>query len=564
MQDELITTVLTGHLPFVLIASAVLALPLSWILLWRYRKAVSRIMMERAGLSGTPKPVPAKFASESFGDRTRSNKSRLNLQFVDTEQWECVADKRIWRESVTIARRVAWIYLLAGFVFALIIASAYLLAGIGNVVMMQLIVMCGVFFWPGLLVFNQVTTTTLRGASFSIAGYLAIFLIMNGIVVVRNPHMGFVDLLIVWATYNLPPTLLLLTFLGRRIRAVGPMVWMFMFAAITGSLIALSSVGASDVVLRFLTRLGNAVSLEATGIFLGILLVGFAVFSLLGWVVLKLVRTAYRSRLVSDQSLTIDTIILIFAMYYAINLAFDGIIWVFTGIVAFVCYSLLIRAAIKHVVLQSNKTKPLLVLRVFSLGKKSEDLFQAITQRWRYLGHVQLIAGPDLATATIEPHEFLTFLSGRLKQEFIHSDETLQQRLAMLETQQDFDGRFRINELFCYADTWKQALAALVNNQNTVLMDLRSFTTRKPGCIHELNALVQVVPLNRIILVVDHTTDLDFLSQILSAAWQHYHAKVDTADIESGNGSHTIKVCRLATAADPVKAVMPWLCAASN
>ncbi len=231
-----------------------------------------------------------------------------------------------------------------------------------------------------------------------------------------------------------------------------------------------------------------------------------------------------------------------------------------SGVVAFTVYNLIVRRGMKHGANQFSTVKPLLVLRVFSLRGKSKALFQAITQRWRYLGHVQLIAGPDLATATIEPHEFLTFLSGRLKQTFIHDENTLRQRLAALDIQKDFDGRFRINELFCYADTWKQALAALVKKQNTVLVDLRSFTARKPGCIHELNTLVRVVPLHRILLVVDETTDMDFLSQVLQEAWQRCRGK----NMADRTGGHVICVCKLAPSADPVKALLPGLCAVSQ
>ena len=546
-------TILTGQLPFILIVSAVLALPLSWLLLWRYRKAVSRIMSERVDQPVMPtEPEPVS---------VNHDESRLQLQFVDVDQRIDDTHKNMWHESTTIFRRVVCVYIFAGLVFALIMALSYLFSGIDDIVMMQLIVMCSIFFWPVVLVFNQVATTSIRKKLFISLCYFVIYLMVDGIVLARNPHMDFMALLFVWATYNLPPTLLLFAFLNRRIRAVGPMVWVFMFAAITGSLVAMGISGASEDTLVYLTQLGTAVSLDAAGIFVGILFVGFVIFSLLGWLLLRCVRFAYASMVISDQSLTVDSIMLIFAMYYAINLAFEGIIWMLSSVVAFVMYVLIVRAGVKYAFAGSFETMPLLVLRVFSLGKKSEALFQAITQRWRYLGHIQLIAGPDLATSTIEPHEFLTFLSGRLKQEFIHSAETLQQRLATLETQRDFDGRFRINELFCYADTWRQALAALVDKQNTVLMDLRSFTARKPGCIHELNTLVQVVPLNRIVLVIDQTTDVTFLSQVLHEAWMRN--RTGTAGIE-GNRHNTIKVCKLMANADPVKLIMPYLCEASE
>ena len=558
MHNDSLNTLLTGQLPFILIVSAALALPLSAVLLWRYRKAVSRIMSERASqlvkpFGEHPEPVLQAHVNSQAGE------SQLCLQFVDAEHCPDTG-KRLWREFSIMFRRAAGIHLFAGFIFALIMALAYVISGVHDIVMMQIVVMGYIFFWPAVIVFNLLTTTAITRVTFNIILYFIIFLIMNGIVLIRNPHMGFIDLFIVWSTYNLPPTLLLAAFLNHRIRAVGPMVWVFMFAAITGSLFAMGVTGASETLLNYFIQLGQAISLHASGIFVGILLAGFVVFSGLGWVLLRFLRQAYESRMISDQSLTVDSVMLIFAIYYAINLVFEDVLWFLSGITAFVVFSLTVRIGMKFADSNALRVRPLLVLRVFSLGKKSEALFQAIAQRWRYLGHVQLIAGPDLATATIEPHEFLTFLSGRLRQEFINGNETLRQRLATLETQKDFDRRFRINELFCFADTWKQALAALVDKQNTVLMDLRSFTARKPGCIHELNTLVRVVPLNRVLLVVDHTTDLEFLSQVLQQALRQSGKDVAA----NGPGNVMINVCRLSASTDPAKSLMPWLCAASE
>ena len=558
MQSDLLITLLTGQLPFILIVSAVLALPLSGALLWRYRRAVSLIMSDRVNQPVEPLDKYPEPALQIHG-YSQLDESQLRLQFVDASHYSD-AGKALWREFSTLFRRAAGVHLLAGFMFALIMALAYVISGIEEIVMMQIVVMGYIFFWPAVLVFNLLTTTVSKRIVFYILGYFIIFLMINGIVLIRNPHMGFADLFIVWATYNLPPTLLLIAFMNQRIRAVGPMVWVFMFAAITGSLFVMDMTGASELLLNFFIRLGEAVSLDTSGIFIGILLVGFVIFCGIGWMLLGLVRRAYESRVVSDQSLAVDSVILIFALYYAINLVFEDIIWFLSGLVAFSVFALTVRIGMRYVVANSFAAKPLLVLRVFSLGRKSEALFKAISQRWRYMGHVQLIAGPDLATATIEPHEFLTFLSGQLRQEFIHDNKTLQQRMATLETKKDFDGRFRINALFCFADTWRQALTALVGKQNTVLMDLRSFTARKTGCIHELNTLVSVVPLNRILLIVDHSTDLEFLSHVLQRAWQQSRSEVNA----TGNCDAVINVFRLSVSMDPAGALIPWVCAASE
>jgi hypothetical protein len=95
----------------------------------------------------------------------------------------------------------------------------------------------------------------------------------------------------------------------------------------------------------------------------------------------------------------------------------------------------------------------------------------------------------------------------------------LTRSLAERDRARDPDGRFRINNFFCHADSWQAAVPRLVENGEAVLMDLRSFSATNAGCIHELHYLVQNVPFGRCLLVVDHTTDAAFLKHTLTATW---------------------------------------------
>src|SRR6185437_14166550 len=126
---------------------------------------------------------------------------------------------------------------------------------------------------------------------------------------------------------------------------------------------------------------------------------------------------------------------------------------------------------------------------------------------------------PDLATATVEPHELLDFVGGRLQRRFITGPAALDQRLAETSLRPDPDCRFRVSNFFCHADTWQMALRRLTRNSDLVLMDLRGFTSTNKGCIFELNELLDAVRLERLLLVVDHTTDEVFLTQVLQQGW---------------------------------------------
>jgi hypothetical protein len=167
----------------------------------------------------------------------------------------------------------------------------------------------------------------------------------------------------------------------------------------------------------------------------------------------------------------------------------------------------------------TRESAQLLLLRVFSLGRRSERLFDALATHWRHVGNIRLIAGPDLATTTVEPHEFLGFLSGKLARRFIDGPETLDLRLSETERERDPDGRFRVSDFFCYDDTWQTVLSRLADESDAVLMDLRGFSPQNRGVTHEINELIDHVPLGRVVFVVDDTTDEGFLRQTVQEAW---------------------------------------------
>src|SRR5207248_2093380 len=123
------------------------------------------------------------------------------------------------------------------------------------------------------------------------------------------------------------------------------------------------------------------------------------------------------------------------------------------------------------------KPRTLLLLRVFALGTRSERLFDLLRAHWLRLGNISLIAGPDLITTTVEPHEFLDFLGGQLSRQFVRDRADLGRRISGMDTKIDPDGRFRVNEFFCRADTWQITMRELAACSDAVLMDLRSFSS---------------------------------------------------------------------------------------
>jgi hypothetical protein len=143
-----------------------------------------------------------------------------------------------------------------------------------------------------------------------------------------------------------------------------------------------------------------------------------------------------------------------------------------------------------------------------------------VGKHWRTAGSIQMIAGPDLATSTVEPHEFLDFVTGKIARRFIDSGQTLDLRIEQMDLRADSDARFRVTEFFCHDDTWKVTLSRLADESDAVLMDLRSFSRSNAGCIFEINELFNVVPLRRIVFVIDDSTDQQFMRETMQAAWR--------------------------------------------
>jgi hypothetical protein len=245
-----------------------------------------------------------------------------------------------------------------------------------------------------------------------------------------------------------------------------------------------------------------------------------ALFGAVGWGLARWVGRAYLRRAVSDQSLTLDALWLVFAVYYAMWLVLGGLRWSATAVAGFGAYKLVLALARRLRRVRPGESRGLTFLRVFALGLRSERLLETVAGSWRHVGSVQMITGPDVAKSTVQPHQFLDFLSRRLGDHFVRDAASLERAVAGCDREPGLHGRYQVNSFFCHADSWRPTLLRLVRPGDAVLMDLRSFSADNAGCIHELRHLVAHVPLDRCLLVVDATTDTSFLDQTLQEVWE--------------------------------------------
>jgi hypothetical protein len=185
--------------------------------------------------------------------------------------------------------------------------------------------------------------------------------------------------------------------------------------------------------------------------------------------------------------------------------------------------------------LGSKRGRPptLLVLRVFQHDAQVQDLFDYVVERWRLSGNTVLIAGTDLMDRTIDADDIFTFLDGGLAGRFIQTPADVAPRLAAFDMAPDADGRFRVNECYCHDTTWQDALGALVQRSDIVLMDLRSFQAHNAGCRHELKVLAHACQLARVVVLTDDQTDRAVAAQDTVGAPAGRFVWLDTSNINA-------------------------------
>ena len=512
-----LTVALTGMLPAIVLISAALTAAASAALLWLYRRAVLRSM----AATGTAPTAPPQLTSGE--PRAARPPPPLEVVTVASPAAATPGASPAYDRAAQSLRRAAWVYVAGGLAYALVLSAPWMVIVEGGFAHTRLLFMTAAYGWPTVLALGLVAATS-RGAWLAILGaYFALLAAIGAYALARNAELTVGQIATFWLIANGAETVLLLAFLNRRVRAVGPLVLAFMLAAVTGAFLLVNLSDANDALLRAFVEVGSVFELDALGTLVLMHLLGFAAFSLVGWWVLRWIGRRYEAKRTSDQRLTLDAMWLLFAIGQPISLVFEGWAWIFTGLVGFAAYKLVTWAGFALLAARhppAPRAPMLLLLRVFALGRRSERLFDVLAKRWLRAGSIGMIAGPDLVTTAVEPHEFLGFVGGRLARQFVQDEADLDRRLAQLDTEPDPDGRYRVNEFFCHADTWQPTMRRLARASAVVLMDLRSFSRTNQGCIYELGELLAAVPLDRVVFVVDASTDRPRLQRTLLELWQ--------------------------------------------
>ncbi|WP_411726972.1 hypothetical protein [Methyloglobulus sp.] len=344
--------------------------------------------------------------------------------------------------------------------------------------------------------------------------YLLLTSVMVMLKSTDNQNLGSV---LLWLFGEQIPLLVFVFFLtGSKSRAIGPYLLVVFFLLTASSLLGLSALeqvikGGPD---SWLMDLLLATPFNAYVVFI--------LFSMVPWLpafypvryMARRLAEAYRHKVFSEPLYLLSGLWSIALIFQAMTLSHSAGLSAYGILAAWLVIPLSV-VLMKPMLHPPYQPPTLLLLRVFRADDGIETLFDSVVERWRYTGNTLMIAGKDLALRNLDPDELFAFLSGHLQDRFISDDARLQQAVQKLDLQADPDGRYRINEFFCFDSTWKLVLATLVDKADSVLMDLRAYTPKREGCTHELTVLATKPHLQKLVILFNKDTDKQAAEQLL-------------------------------------------------
>src|SRR5262245_7019105 len=558
-----------------------LAILITLVLIRRFRRRVAQSMRATAG-------TPAE--SEIRQPPAARPPGELTLERIDATgmRTETAYAMPLLGKMRRRARELAAIYAGAAFVYPLVLAVV-IIRETGSAPKQHVILWFALFF--GLSFTVNATPVVLaptmvlkKQVRFLVLAVLALIIVLMAWDAMLRTHGLWI---LSWLMIASVPTAMILLLNLRRLRAVGPVVsaatLLVLFGSIGGPVFgAFYALGPAGRIRFVEPDLANRDLLDATGkwlgeisrlpsdqrgnrihdlinspfsvlrpehperlptqarlYFFGIWLAATVVGVAAAWAFVRWLARSYQARRASDQMLTLDVMMVIFTLWTFFIFAFGwigvaAVPFCFAGYMVFSRWRLRHRERLAHL----GTPRSLLLLRVFGFDRRTQRLLEDLGQCWRYFGPVRLIGGPDLAYATLEPYEFFEFLSGRLARAFIKDRDDLDARLSESAAIPDPDGLFRIEDFFCHDNTWRMTVSRLARKADAVLMDLRGFMSKNRGCIFEIEQLIASVPLQRIVLLVDRSTDVPFLEQILQRAWR----TIPTDSPNAIAGKHPVRI----------------------
>ena len=473
----------TGAILTAMVLGVLLTGAASWVVSSLYRRRMLALMKR------SPPPDPA----QAVGNTS------LPAQAKATAMLDPAANRRASRRYLVVVSALSLLIGITQSVLALLFVYGAELLSVGRALTLGV-----VYAWPMALTWGLVR----RWSWLRTLGAIGLYLLaMLALTLWRSISPQPLTTSLAWlgGLVLMPVVVTLVIGASGRIRAVAPyLLPIFMLLAASSVLALQIMVSGSQDPPRWVIQLVGLV-----GVWPAIVLMAMAPWWLLAWPAWAIARSlarAYRAKRFSDLWYLLAAYWLVVLAASALP-ALQGVGWI--ALTQFIPWLWIPLAAwgLRGWLAPRGTPPTLLVLRVFQQDAGVQTLFDRVVERWRLSGNTVLIAGTDLLSRTIDPDDVFTFLNGRLADRFVANEAQVAERLRDFDLAPDPDGRYRVNECYCFDSTWQQALAALVAQADVVLMDLRGFQARNQGCRHELGVLATAPRLQRVVLLFDASTD---------------------------------------------------------
>jgi hypothetical protein len=385
--------------------------------------------------------------------------------------------------------QTALVYTVAGMVFASITAIVWASNDPASLPLSSLALSFWIFFWPTAIAVNLAAGATPSTRLDVVAAYFAVFAGMAAFGLARNPELDWRGLASLWLLVDALPTALLVIFLARPLRAVGPLVF------------AVSVVAAAIAQLASGDDATPATRIAVTLVVLGAL----------GWPLLAAIGALHARKLVGDQSLVAASVWLVFAVVYALASNGAGPAQWAGGAAAFAGYGIVARGGHMAVRRGRRGTEPrrLLLLRSGAARPGSELLFDMLARHWLHVGGVARVA----SGATLSAGDLL---------ELVHRRRVMNE--GRYDPNPDPDGRFRVDVIPASAAVQCETLREVAAQCDVVLVDLRHFARARFQSAAELERVLDTIDLTRVVFVVAGRGDRSFLESMLTHGWSRLAA----------------------------------------
>ena len=393
---------------FCLLVSAPVALGIAWLVLRRYQTVLLRVM-NQASVQAVAAPAPVRYSPPL------SPRSALQIEFIDVTGTPPSSGqtRTLTQRGNRFRYRLALAHAAGGAAQSIIITLLWFLFAQSTLSPRVFLVLWLIFAWPITVAVMETLTASPWRKWLTAFGVLALYLLLA-------PGDVRTAILILWPGYVGLPALLAISIFHPRLKAVAPMA--------LGIVIYL--VFAANIWLSIAYLFGRTFGLGLlANVFLLVVLA--AALYVGGQLIAKLMAHRYQAKRWNDQML-LDTWWLLLTFWESAMLSnmAAGQGWPpisgFLGLLAFAAYRVVVDYSRRSVYSQQQDQPAIsmLLLRVFGERQRTTRLLDEVSLRWRFLGNIELIAAPDLATSLLEPHELLAFVGGRMKTNLVQARRT--------------------------------------------------------------------------------------------------------------------------------------------